>query len=104
MKKHFLLSFMLTVAACDSGVPNLKLNCARDGSEVLFTTDVNTNSIIGSDGTSTKFYQDNFVEIVFANFDESGSLIRVVNYYPADPGIEIIEDGGSTTWTCEHAN
>ena len=105
MKRYFILIFTFIITGCGGGVPHLKLLCEspKEG-KVLFETDRNTNSLIGDDGTSTKFYQDNLVEVVFVNFDESGNPTRVVNYYPTDPGLEIIEGDDNTGWMCEHVN
>jgi len=104
MKNLFLTLFVVIITSCGNNIPDLKLLCEKGESNVLFETDENTSSLLGDDGTSTKFYEDNFVEIVFVNFDESGNPKRVVNYYPTDPGIEIIEEGNSTTWTCENVD
>ena len=67
-----------------------------------FETDISTSSLIGTDGTSTKFYKDDFFELVFINFDGSGNPERIINYYPNDPGIEIIENNVSSSWRCKH--
>ena len=104
MKNYFIIFFTIIITSCGSSTPNLKLLCEKGESKILFETDKNTNSLLGDDGTSTKFYENNFVEIVFVNFDGSGNPKRVVNYYPTDPGIEIIEEGKYTSWMCEHVN
>ena len=100
----FLIIPLLFVSVgCNmNSIPSLKLTCKVGEKEVKFETNINTNSLNGDDGTSTMFYQDNLFEIVFINFDESGRPIRIINYYPTDPGIEIIENGISTTCMCEH--
>ena len=107
MKKYLLLLLFIpllfvSVGCSSSSIPNLKLICKVGENEVRYETNINTNSLNGDDGTSTIFYKDDFFEIVFINFDESGKPIRIVNYYPTDPGIEIIENGISTTCMCEH--
>ena len=104
MKRYLILIFTFIITGCGGGLPDLKLLCERGESKVLFETDRDTDSLRGDDGTSTKFYQDNFFEVVFVNFDESGNPIRVVNYYPTDPGLEIIEEDDSKSWMCEHVN
>ena len=80
MKRYFVLFFTFIISGCGDGVLDLKLLCESPKGKVLFETDRDTNSLIGDDGTSTKFYQDNLVEAVFINFDESGNPTRVVNY------------------------
>ena len=106
MKSYFfflIIPLLFVSIGCDNGsIPHLKLICKVGENEVRYETDKNTNSLIGDDGTSTMFYKDNFFEIVFINFEQSGKPIRIVNYYPNDPGIEIIENGISTSCMCKH--
>ena len=95
-----LVLVALLIAGCDSTIPNLDMQCSRENQSIAFKTDMEANALIGSDGSSTAFYDDNLVEIVFANFDEEGRPTRIVNFYPSDPGVEIIENNVSKSWLC----
>jgi len=94
-------ALIILVSGCGDGSPNFKLLCNSGESEVTFETDAASNSLIGDDGTMTKFYQSDLFEIVFINFDESRNPIRIVKYYPTDTGIEVIENNVSTSWKCK---
>ena len=102
MRKLSLVFLGLFVSGCEQSVPPLDLKCVRGDQEITFRSDSETNTIIGSDGTSTNFYEDNFMEVVFVNFDDWGKPTRVLNFYPTDPGVEIIEDGVSQSWMCSY--
>ena len=94
-------ALIILVSGCGNGTPNFKLLCNSGESEVTFETVAASNSLIGDDGTTTKFYQSDLFEIVFINFDESSNPIRIVKYYPTDTGIEVIENNVSTSWRCK---
>lgn len=110
--KFFILALTLLVSGCGDGrMPtNINLTCndllgfpdddfGRDypivsgdlKTEIIFKANTEASTLDGSDGSSTKFYSTDGVDHAFVNFDESGSVERVVNIYPVDMEMRIEE-------------
>ena len=121
MNKILFLTLVIFITGCDvGGMPtNVNLTCndllgfpendvGRDypivsqdsKTEVIFTANIEKNSLDGSDGTSTKFSNtDGFVH-TYVNSDESGSISRVVSIYPVDMEIKIKENDVARRLSC----
>ena len=65
MRKLSFVILGLFVSGCEQSVPSLDLRCVRNNQEITFRSDSETNSIIGSDGTSTEdIYDDMYPHLL----------------------------------------
>ncbi len=122
MDKFLILSLTVLISSCGvGGMPtNINLTCndlldfpeddfSRDypivsedlKTEIIFKANKETNTLDGSDGSSTKFYSTDGVDHAFVNFYESGSVERVVNIYPVDMEMRIEENGNIRRLSCK---
>ena len=112
---------MLITGSGNSGMPsNINLTCndllgfpendiGRDypivssdsKTEIIFKANIEANTLDGSDESSTKFYSTDGVDHAFVNFDESGSVRRVVNIYPVDMEMKIEENKKIRRLSCK---
>ena len=85
-------------------IPEIELHCKKYGDDddevVIFRSDYESNSLIGSDGSSTTFYRNDFFIVYFINFDQSGNVIRYMELVVVDPGFMIEENGVTQSWGC----
>ena len=121
MDKFIVLALTILITSCGiGGMPtNVNLKCndllgfpdndfgsdypivSEDlKTEIIFKANNETNALDGSDGTSTNFYSTDGVDHAYVNFDESGSVERVINIYPIDMEMRIEENGNIRRLSC----
>jgi hypothetical protein len=69
--------------------------------EITFKANKEANTLEGSDGSSTKFHSTDGVDHAFVNFDETGSVVRVINIYPVDMEMRVEENGNIRRLSCK---
>lgn len=122
MDRFLILALTLLITSCGAGgMPiNINLTCndllgfPKDDfgsdypivsedlkTEINFKANKEANTLEGSDGSSTKFYSTDGVDHAFVNFDESGSVLRIINIYPVDMQVRIEENDNIRRLSCK---
>ncbi len=91
-----LLGFPMDDIGSDYPIISEDLN-----TEITFKANKEANTLEGSDGSSTKFHSTDGVDHAFVNFDDSGSVTRLINIYPVDMQIRIEENGNIKRLSCK---